>query len=157
MEVNTLAHAELSITVPALATRFLALGNFKRAYCYCLTPSPLSSSVSNTDRMLRAATTGGRNRRGLDPTGKSAELSGDGLSSPFCKNIPVLDLTKSLLYPRCPVPEEGRWPSSRTLGRDAVDAGSAEDESAFLRTEKSCGPDASTPASSWREQSRRRR
>jgi hypothetical protein len=44
---------------------------------------------------------------------------------------------------------EGRWPSSRTLGRDAVDARSAQDESALLRTEKSCGPDASTPASSW--------
>jgi hypothetical protein len=29
-----------------------------------------------------------------------------------------------------PVPEEGRWPSSRTLGRDAVDAGGATDESA---------------------------
>jgi len=27
---------------------------------------------------------------------------------------------------------EGRWPSSRTLGRDAVDAGSAQDESADL-------------------------
>ena len=29
-----------------------------------------------------------------------------------------------------PVPREGRWPSSRTLGRDAVDARGAEDESA---------------------------
>jgi hypothetical protein len=27
-----------------------------------------------------------------------------------------------LPIPRHPVPEEGRWPSSRTLGRDAVDA-----------------------------------
>ena len=32
--------------------------------------------------------------------------------------------------------------------RDAVDAGGAQDESANLRTAKSCGPDASTPASS---------
>src|ERR1700730_13584675 len=39
----------------------------------------------------------------------------------------------------------GRW------ARDAVDAGGAEDESADLRTAKSCGPDASTPASSWLE------
>jgi hypothetical protein len=35
-------------------------------------------------------------------------------------------------------------------GGDAVDAGGAKDESACLRTAKSCGPDASTPASSWR-------
>src|ERR1700736_2259089 len=34
---------------------------------------------------------------------------------------------------------------------DAVDAGGAADESATLRTAKSCGPDASTPASSWRK------
>jgi hypothetical protein len=36
-------------------------------------------------------------------------------------------------------------------GWDAVDAGGASDEGAVLRTAKSCGPDASTPASSWRE------
>jgi hypothetical protein len=36
-------------------------------------------------------------------------------------------------------------------GWDAVDAGGASDEGAVLRTEKSCGPDASTPASSQRE------
>ena len=36
-------------------------------------------------------------------------------------------------------------------GRDAVDAGGAADEGADLRTAKSCGPDASTPASSLRE------
>src|SRR3984957_16896363 len=34
---------------------------------------------------------------------------------------------------------------------DAVDAGGAADESATLRTAKSCGPDASTLASSSRE------
>jgi hypothetical protein len=39
----------------------------------------------------------------------------------------------------------GRW------ARDAVDASGAEDEGAALRTAKSCGPDASTPASSWLE------
>jgi hypothetical protein len=41
--------------------------------------------------------------------------------------------------------------SSRTLVRDAMDASGAKDESAFLRTEKSCGPAASMLASSWRE------
>jgi hypothetical protein len=36
--------------------------------------------------------------------------------------------------------------------RDAVDAGGAKDEGAVLRTAKSCGPDASTPASSLRDE-----
>jgi len=36
-------------------------------------------------------------------------------------------------------------------GRDAVDADGAQDEGADSRTAKSCGPDASTPASSLRE------
>jgi len=33
-----------------------------------------------------------------------------------------------------------------------MDAGGAPDESASLRTAKSCGPDASTPASSFTEE-----
>src|ERR1700726_2975706 len=49
-------------------------------------------------------------------------------------------------------------PSCLTEGRahvtnaeqDAVDAGSAKDEGADLRTAKPCGPDAPTLASSWR-------
>jgi len=49
-----------------------------------------------------------------------------------------------------PVPEEGRWPSSRTLGRDAVDADGAIDEWRLRRTEKSCGPDAPMLVSSSR-------
>jgi hypothetical protein len=64
MEVNTPARAELSIPVPVFATRF------RRACFYYLTPSPLSLSVSNTDRMLRAATTGGRSRWGARPDGQ---------------------------------------------------------------------------------------
>ena len=40
--------------------------------------------------------------------------------------------------------------------RGAMDAGGAADESAYLRTAKSCGPDASTPASSLAEVSARR-
>jgi hypothetical protein len=36
--------------------------------------------------------------------------------------------------------------------RGAMDAGGAADESAYLRTAKSCGPDASTPASSLTEE-----
>jgi hypothetical protein len=45
-------------------------------------------------------------------------------------------------------PLEGRIAIVTDAGWDAVDAGGAADESADLRTAKSCGPDASTPASS---------
>jgi hypothetical protein len=85
------------------------------------------------------------------PTGCSFDL----LSSPLCKNIPVPFLPKSLLYPLYPrrlVPLEGRIAIVTDAGWDAVDAGGAADESAGLRTVKSCGPDASTPASSLREE-----
>src|SRR5260370_2772155 len=55
---------------------------------------------------------------------------------------------------RHPVPHRGAFrESSRTLERDAVDAGRAADESAALRTANACGPDASTPASSLRAES----
>ena len=46
----------------------------------------------------------------------------ENLSSPFCKNILFFRIPKSVYILRHPVPKEGRWPSSRTLGRDAVDA-----------------------------------
>ncbi len=52
---------------------------------------------------------------------------------------------------------KGRCAMSRTLGRDAVDAGGAVDDGAFSRTAKSCGPDAPTLASSSRKQFRGRR
>jgi hypothetical protein len=45
------------------------------------------------------------------------------LSSPGCKNIPLRGYPKSPLeLPPSRPREEGRWPSSRTLGRVAVDA-----------------------------------
>jgi hypothetical protein len=47
---------------------------------------------------------------------------------------------------RHPVPTEGRFAIVTDVGRDAVDAGGAADESANLRTAKSCGPDAPTLA-----------
>ena len=56
------------------------------------------------------------------PTGKSVATPCVNLSSPFRKNISVFPKPKSALYHGYPVPREGRWPSSRTLGRDAVDA-----------------------------------
>src|SRR6202022_4043890 len=42
-----------------------------------------------------------------------------------------------------PVPQRG-VAHVTNAGRDAVDAGDAKDEGAFLRTAKSCGPDAPT-------------
>ena len=60
---------------------------------------------------------------------------------------------KSVAFIRRPVPEEGRCATSRNAGRDAVDASGAQDEGAFLRTEKTCGPDTPTLVSSWRNNS----
>ena len=54
------------------------------------------------------------------------------------------------------VPLEGRLAIVTDAGRDAMDASGALDESASLRTAKSCGPDAPTLASSWRKGFRRR-
>jgi hypothetical protein len=56
-----------------------------------------------------------------------------------------------------PTPLEGRIAIVTDAGRDAMDAGGASDEGVGLRTAKSCGPDASTLASSLRRQLRRRR
>jgi len=74
------------------------------------------------------------------------------LSSPSSKNIPLSPSGKSSLQAR-PIPfrKEGRWPSSRTLGWDAVDARQRRardcDRGAVLR-ERSCSArtnGASTP------------
>jgi hypothetical protein len=48
-------------------------------------------------------------------------------------------------------PTEGRIAIVTDAGLDAMDAGGAADESAGSRTVKSCGPDAPTLASSWRD------
>jgi hypothetical protein len=55
----------------------------------------------------------------------------------------------SIFSPSCPT--EGRLEIVTDAGQDAVDASSTKDEGAFLRTVKSCGPDAPTLASSSRE------
>ena len=60
------------------------------------------------------------------PTGKSPICP----SSPICKNIPLRDLPKSAIYPPPSRPTEGRLAIVTNAGRDAVDAGSAKDESA---------------------------
>jgi hypothetical protein len=66
------------------------------------------------------------------------------------KNISVFQKSDPLYIHRRLVPLEGRIAIVTDAGRDAVDAGGASDEGADLRTAKSCGPDASTPASSLR-------
>jgi hypothetical protein len=57
---------------------------------------------------------------------------------------------KSISPASCP--SEGRIAIVTDAGRDAVDADGAADESTGSRTAKSCGPDASTLASSRRKQ-----
>jgi hypothetical protein len=47
-------------------------------------------------------------------------------------------------------PTEGRLAIVTDAGRDAMDASGALDEQRWMRTAKSCGPDASTLASSLR-------
>jgi hypothetical protein len=47
------------------------------------------------------------------------------------------------------VPHKGRLEIVTNAGQDAVDAGCALTNAHILRTEKSCGPDAPTLASSW--------
>ncbi len=61
-------------------------------------------------------------------TGKS----GVGLSSPAGKNIPLRDLPKSTLVLPPSRSTEGRLAIVTDAGRDAVDAGGADDESADL-------------------------
>src|SRR5258705_2918793 len=56
-------------------------------------------------------------RRDL-PDGQISKI----LSSPLCKNNSLSPSGKSKLEVPPSCPEEGRWPSSRTLGWDAVDA-----------------------------------
>src|SRR6202035_435501 len=70
------------------------------------------------------------------------------LSSPFCKNILVFRRPKSVVYlsPSRPTQRGG----SRRHGRGAGcgGRGGALDGRCLQRTAKTCGPDASTPASS---------
>src|SRR2546429_6849960 len=49
---------------------------------------------------------------------------------------------KSVVYPRCPVPMEGRLAIVTNAGRDAVDAAARETNAVCLRTAKACGSDA---------------
>ena len=90
-------------------------------------------------------------RTGRNRTGKSLGRFID--PSVKCPLQKYSDFQNSQITPyvRRPVPREGRFAIVTDAGRDVVAAGSAEDESAFLRTAKSYGPDVSTLASSLRE------
>jgi hypothetical protein len=56
------------------------------------------------------------------PDGQISNVSCFSMSSPARKNISVFPNPNQIYIASHPVPHEGRWPSSRTLGRDAVDA-----------------------------------
>jgi hypothetical protein len=95
----------------------------------------------------------GRTSAGISPTGKSAGGPAICLSSPICKNISLHGLVETALSIPLSRPTEGRFAIVTNAGRDAVDADGAGDERRLRWTAKSCGPDASTPASSWRSNS----
>ena len=59
-------------------------------------------------------------------------------------------MSKSVYIQSVP-PPRGALAIVTDAGRDAVDVSGATDESAFLRTVKTCGPDASAVVSSWRK------
>jgi hypothetical protein len=127
-------------------------------------------SLENALRLWRSA-------RIFDPRSRFAQLlrgwavlrAGDGLSnriklmlpvqSPLAKIFSFPSDANHLPIPRYPGPNRGAFRDrhGRRAG-DAVDAGGAAqtscaDEALISRTAKSCGPDASTPASSSREAS----
>jgi hypothetical protein len=65
---------------------------------------------------------------------------------PLCKKYFCSRATQITSKSPLSRPTEGRFAVVTDAGRDAVDAGGAADESAGLRTAKSCGPDAPTLA-----------
>jgi hypothetical protein len=78
---------------------------------------------------------------------------------PICRKATALILPPNHRHLDAhPVPHEGRIAIVTDVGlRDAVDALALEDEQRLRRTAKSCGPDASTLASSLAEGSAWRR
>ena len=84
-------------------------------------------------------------------------LSGDFLVQPHLQKYFVSGLTQISSLIRAVPSHRGALAIVTDAGRDAVDAGGAKDEGADLRTAKSCGSDASTPASSLARRRARRR
>src|SRR5664279_3458418 len=77
---------------------------------------------------------------------------------PFAKIFLFPSDANHLHIPRHPSPHKGAFRDRHERrARDAMDVGSPADESAILRTAKSCGPDAPTLASSFAEVPARRR
>jgi hypothetical protein len=70
----------------------------------------------------------------------------------FCRTPARLPATPDTLHVRRhPGPARGAYAlSSRNVGRETMDARRALDESALMRTAKSCGSDIPTLISSWR-------
>ena len=90
----------------------------------------------------------------IDPTGKSPPP--DAFVRPARQAISekIFWLSEYSEYPifaSVPPHRKGRIMIVANAGRDAVDARSATDESAHLRTEKTCGPDTPTLVSSLRQ------
>jgi|GraSoi2013_115cm_1033766.scaffolds.fasta_scaffold148000_2 hypothetical protein len=82
------------------------------------------------------------------PDGQISELAVQSLSQKYsCFHLTQITSISVAI----PSHTEGRLAIVTDAGRDAVDAGGAKDESADLRTAKSCGPDAPTLASSFAE------
>src|SRR5260370_19205274 len=122
---------------------FLNIANGRRA----VTQSRVSRTrYSARLALLRRATTA--------PTGKSPKTCPALFRKIFRLTRPANHLYK--FAPSRP-DKRGGSRSSRNAGRDAVDARCAQDESACVRTAKSCGPDAPTLAASCAEVSARRR
>src|ERR1700733_6007457 len=72
----------------------------------------------------------------------------DAAVQPLLKKYSDFPKAQISLYLSPSRPTEGRFAVVTNAGRDAVDADSACDEGVCRRTAKTCGPDASTPASS---------
>jgi len=85
-------------------------------------------------------------------TGKSLGRFFDPSVQPLLQKYSDFQKQQITLQPSPSCPTEGRLEIVTDAGQDAVDASGAKDEGVQLRTAKSCGPDASTLASSRREE-----
>src|ERR1700674_2673359 len=117
--------------------------------------------TSPTRRALSSASTSPASGRGKGeqdardlPDGQINDTSAIFVSSPPRKNIPLRASGKSNLQLPPSDPTEGRIAIVTDAGLDAMDAAASahlRGRMAPKRTVKSCGPDVSTPASSWRK------
>ena len=105
-------------------------------------------SVNGAPTSFRFAVIASRLRRPLPILAPDGQITHTPVQ-PLLKKYSGFPKAQITLYPPLSCPSERgvghrheRWGGMRWT------RGSAQDESAFLRTEKSCGPDASTPASS---------